>query len=58
LAPTISAEQLDQTNISERMRPNLPKMHDLLSFVLTGHEAMHLGQLSTWRRVQGHPPLF
>jgi hypothetical protein len=28
----------------------------MLAFYLTGHVAMHLGQLSTWRRMEGMPP--
>ena len=28
----------------------------MLGFYLTGHVAMHLGQLSTWRRMEGMPP--
>lgn len=31
---------------------------DLLSHLLTTHAAMHLGQLSMWRRQMGHRPLF
>lgn len=59
LIPTLTKKILDLPNPSDRMRDNgLPTMKDLLSFVLTAHEGMHLGQLSTWRRVQGHPPLF
>lgn len=58
LAPKASAELLGQPNPNERMKEALPTMQDFLSFVLAGHPAMHLGQLSTWRRVQGQPPLF
>jgi len=58
IAPTVSAEQLSQPNPNDRMKEALPTIEDFLSFVLTGHDAMHLGQLSTWRRVQGRPPLF
>ncbi|MFN3167147.1 MAG: DinB family protein [Phycisphaeraceae bacterium] len=58
IAPSISEGVLSAQNPNERMRPGLPTVHDFLSFVITGHEAMHLGQLSTWRRVQGRPPLF
>jgi hypothetical protein len=28
----------------------------MLGFYLTGHVAVHLGQLSTWRRMEGMPP--
>lgn len=58
LAPSISEAALSAENPNERMRGALPTTGDLISFILTGHEAMHLGQLSTWRRVQGRPPLF
>ena len=30
---------------------------DLLAHVLTSHFALHLGQLSAWRRAAGHAPL-
>lgn len=57
-AAGLSAEQLAGPNPNERMREALPAVQDFVSFVLTGHVAMHLGQLSTWRRIQGKPPLF
>lgn len=56
--PSLTDAALAEPNPNERMREGLPTMGDFLSFVLTGHEGMHLGQLSTWRRVQGRPPLF
>ena len=33
-----------------------PTLGSMLSFYLTGHVAMHLGQMSTWRRMEGLPP--
>lgn len=51
-------EQLAQPNPVDMLREGLPTMHDFVSFVLSSHVALHLGQLSTWRRVQGQPPLF
>ncbi len=58
-APTIGKDALTAANPNERMRGGgLLTVQDFLSFVLTGHEAMHLSQLSTWRRVQGRPALF
>lgn len=33
--------------------PQLDTLGDLLAHVLTAHEAMHLGQLSAWRRQMG-----
>ena len=58
ILPSVSAEQLGQPNPNERLRDALPTMEDFLSFVLASHDALHLGQLSTWRRVQGRLPLF
>ncbi len=40
------------------MKDALPTIKDALGFMLTGHLAVHLGQLSTWRRLIGLPPLF
>lgn len=37
------------------LRPQMQTMGDLLAHILSTHEAFHLGQLSTWRRVQGFP---
>lgn len=53
-----TAEQQAQPNPIEMLREGLPTMGDFLSFVTTSHVALHLGQLSTWRRVQGQAPLF
>lgn len=36
----------------------LSTVRDFVAFLLTAHEAMHLSQLSTWRRTRGLPPLF
>ncbi len=33
----------------------LPTVGDLLAHLMTTHEAAHLGQLSTWRRILGMP---
>jgi len=32
--------------------------NELVAFVLSGHMGVHLGQLSSWRRMIGLPPLF
>lgn len=37
---------------------NLVTNADVLAHLLTTHFAMHLGQLSYWRRLQGKPALF
>jgi len=57
-AADVSEDVLGAPNPIDRFRDALPTTRDFLGFVLTGHEAVHLGQLSTWRRVQGHGPLF
>lgn len=58
IAPTVPADKLAEPNPNERLRTTLPTIEDFLGFVLTSHDAIHLGQLSTWRRVQGRAPLF
>lgn len=35
-----------------------PTRGDLLAFLMGGHEAFHIGQLSAWRRASGRSPLF
>lgn len=39
----------------ERWRKPFPKVGNVLAYVMIAHENIHLGQLSTWRRVQGLP---
>ncbi len=39
----------------EQMREFVPTLGDGLVFLMTAHEATHLGQLSAWRRVLGFP---
>ena len=38
---------------SEGMRERFPTRAALLSFMVSGHMMMHLGQISTWRRCEG-----
>lgn len=45
-------------NPIERMKAIAPSMKDFITFVLTAHAAVHLGQLSSWRRATGKPALF
>lgn len=42
----------------ERMRGRFPTIGNMLAGLMTSHEAVHLGQLSTWRRVMGLPSVF
>lgn len=37
---------------------SLPTIGDFLTFSMTGHTSLHLGQLSAWRRAIGQPSLF
>ena len=48
---------LAEPNPMESMREALPTVGDLICFMVTGHEGMHLGQLGTWRRTQGWPAI-
>ncbi len=44
---------LSEPNPRERNRDHLPTKRDAITFYLTGHMMMHLGQVSTWRRCMG-----
>lgn len=39
----------------ERFRQRFPTIGNALAHTMVGHEMMHLGQLSAWRRVLGMP---
>jgi len=45
--------QMAKPNPLEMMRPRFPTLADLIGYLLTTHEATHLGQLSAWRRMMG-----
>jgi DinB superfamily len=45
--------QMAKPNPVEGMRPRFPTLGDLIGYLLTTHEAGHLGQLSAWRRMMG-----
>ncbi len=47
-------EQLAEP-MPEKMRGRFPTVANLLMHILTAHEAVHLGQLSAWRRAFGLP---
>lgn len=42
-----------RANPVESMRARFPTLADMLGYLLTTHEATHLGQLSAWRRMMG-----
>jgi hypothetical protein len=53
-----SAEALAVPTPNPRMKEVLPTLRENAAFILTGHLGVHLGQLSSWRRLIGLPPLF
>ena len=57
-AATAGPEQLSQPTANPRAKETLPTMREVVAFLLTGHLGVHLGQLSSWRRMIGLPPLF
>jgi hypothetical protein len=58
LAVSPDPEAMSRPNPRPHMVKRLPTVADLVSFLLTGHLALHLGQLSVWRRMIGKSPLF
>jgi len=57
-AAAATPAQLATPTTIPRLRQGLPTTADVVAFLLTGHFGVHLGQLSTWRRLIGIPPLF
>jgi len=45
---------LEAENPYEPMRERFPKVGHMVTFLLTGHPAVHLGQVSSWRRAAGY----
>ena len=48
---------LDEENPIEFLQKPFPTKRDMLAHLLTTHDAIHLGQLSAWRRAAGLPPV-
>lgn len=57
-AASATPEQLAEPTTSPRAKEALPTFKERLAFVLTGHMGVHLGQLSSWRRMIGMPYMF
>ncbi len=58
---TIAAAPVETLTIptpNPRMKEGLPTLREIAAFILTGHLGVHLGQLSSWRRMTGLPALF
>ena len=58
LAAAVSPERVALPNPNVRLKDKLPTVCDAVAFLFTGHLALHLGQLSSWRRLIGLAPLF
>ena len=50
-------EDFQQPHPDPTRRERMPTIGHAVMFYGTWHEAYHSGQLSTWRRVQGLPPV-
>ncbi len=58
-AAAAPADRLREPHGSELFkRTPVQTVGDLVAHLMTTHIAMHLGQLSFWRRLNGRPPLF
>ena len=59
---TRAVEALDEARLDapfpdESLHDVFPTIRHALTQVLVGHTAMHVGQLTVWRRVMGLPPM-
>jgi uncharacterized damage-inducible protein DinB len=54
---TLTPADLAQPHPDPARRERMPTIGQAVVFYGTWHEAYHSGQLSTWRRVQGLPPV-
>lgn len=56
--PALAESELASPNPhpNERMRELFPTVGAMLAFMLLSHTFMHLGQISTWRRIMGLGP--
>jgi hypothetical protein len=57
-AATADAARLSRPTTNPRVKEALPTLKEMMAFLLSGHVGVHLGQLSSWRRMIGLPPLF
>jgi uncharacterized damage-inducible protein DinB len=54
---TLTDADLAKPHPDPARRERMPTIGHAITFYGTWHEAYHSGQLSTWRRVQGLPPV-
>ncbi len=57
-AAAADPEQLSRPTKNPVTKETLPTLKEMVAFLLSGHMGVHLGQLSSWRRMTGLPPLF
>lgn len=54
-ASMLSDADLGKANPDEHMAKYFPTVAECLIFMLNNHNALHIGQISTWRRAMGLP---
>ena len=54
-APLADPAALAKPQPLDFLQPHISTLGELVAHILSTHEAFHLGQLSTWRRVSGFP---
>ena len=57
-AATADSDQLSQPPTNPLAKKAFPTLKEAIAFLLSGHVGVHLGQLSSWRRMIGLPPMF
>jgi hypothetical protein len=50
------SQLLAENPVDTPLKQVCPTLGSMLTFYLTGHVTSHLGQLSSWRRMEGLPP--
>lgn len=55
---SVSNEQLDSETPSEMLRDAFPTVRGAVTFMLTSHVGVHLGQLAAWRTANDLPRTF
>lgn len=58
LMQSVTPEQYQAPNPHARLKESLPQAGQAVAFLMTSHLAIHLGQLSSWRRMIGLQPMF
>lgn len=61
-AVALALREADETALAlpmpvERWKASFPSVSSCLGYLMLGHESVHLGQVSAWRRVLGLPPV-